>query len=107
MDDNDKDRELSQRMSNARTVMSAARMGIRQTEKDIRRFDELEKAYKFVREYGADITVTVRFGASAVGGHEEAAEVTRAFLLGDWNDVRRQLIEDIQREMLEISERCT
>ena len=107
MQDRDPDRELASRMSNARTVMSNARMGIRQTKKDIRRFEELEKAYKFVREHGADITVSVRFGASAVGGHDEAAEVTRAFLLGDWNDVRRQLIEDIQREMLEISERCS
>ena len=64
MQDRDPDRELAARMSNARTVMSNARMGIRQTEKDIKRFEELEKAYKYVREHGADITVSVRFGAS-------------------------------------------
>lgn len=97
--------ETEHKMVAARSVISSVRMGIREAERDMRRFEVLEKAYKFVREHGADITVSVRFGASGVSGHDEASEVTRAFLLGDWNDVRRQLIDNIQREIVEIAER--
>lgn len=97
--------DIEAKMSRARSSVSSAKMGIRQTERDLARFEQLDKAYRYLREHGGDITVTVRFGASAVGNHDIAAEVTRDFLLGDWTDVRRQLIEDIQREMVEIGER--
>ncbi len=100
--------DIETKMRNARTAVSSARMGIRQTQKDLERFEKLEQAYNYLREYGADINVIVRFGASAVGHHDTACEVVKALLTGDWaNEKRREVTEAIQAEMLEISERLS
>jgi hypothetical protein len=79
---------------------------IREQQKDLERYEKLEKILKFMKEHAADLQVTVRFGASAVAFHDDAAQYVREFYFNDWaGSGRRQTITAVENEMKLIKER--
>lgn len=80
---------------------------VRRREELLRRHDELNDAAKFLRSYGLEMKVSVRFAASAVGGHDKACAVVAEILQGrdgDAEDRRNRLVAQIEQEMLDIED---
>ena len=74
--------------------------------KDLTRYELLENVLKYLREHGADIQATVRFSASAVSFHDQAALVVRDLYFADWAEHGRRYTQTkIEQEMKEIEER--
>lgn len=77
-------------------------------EKDLRRYELLEGVLKFLREYGGDIQPVVRFSASSVNFHDQAAVVVRDLIFGDWHEAgRRRTEEAVDQEMKQIEARLS
>ncbi len=75
---------------------------VRRRETLLRRHDELSDAAKYLREYGRDMKVAVRFAASAVGGHDRACAVVAEILQGPEGEEearRDRLVAQIEQEM--------
>lgn len=80
---------------------------LRRKETLLHRYDQLSDAAKYLREYGRDMKVTVRFAASAVGGHDRACEVVAKFLQGPEGEEearRDSLVAQIEEEMRDIED---
>ena len=78
---------------------------IREQQKSLDRFERLELTLKYLREHGGEIQPVIRFGASAVHGHDVAAEEVKAIMFGDWTESGRRQVQDaIAAEMAQIKE---
>lgn len=74
--------------------------------KDLDRYELLENVLKYLREHGSDVQVNVRFSASAVAYHDQAALVVRDLYFADWAESgRRDTIAAVAKEMEEIEAR--
>jgi hypothetical protein len=91
-------------VQNAKMRDAARRIEAQQ--KDIRRYELLENVLRYLREYGSDIHVTVRFTAASVAYHDQAAQVVQELYFNDWSETgRRETQAAVEKEMKEIEAR--
>lgn len=89
-------------------IIRAAATRIRDQQRDVERYEKLEKVQSYLKEHGSEIKPTVRFAASSVPYHDEAADFVKTLFFDDWSESgRRRAQVAVETEMKAIKERLT